>query len=201
FVRPVTADMIRWSYAGVRPLYDDGAGKAQAATRDYMLYLDAPADGAPMLSVYGGKITTHRRLAEHAMDKLATTFADMGKAWTKSAHLPGGDFAGTRAAFIHDRQQAYVGFDGRMIARMAMAYGSHIDTILDGAQTPAELGVNFGMGLTEREIDYLVAREWARTGEDVLWRRSKLGLHLDEAARQAVGAYIEKRVKARTQQR
>jgi len=196
FAQPVTRQMIRSSYAGVRPLYDDGATAAQEATRDYMLHLDAPEGAPPMLSIYGGKITTHRRLAEHAMEKLAPTFPDMRGPWTKSAHLPGGDFQGKRAQFIAEMQKQYAGLEPSLVARLARAYGTQIEAVLDGARSPDDLGRDFGMGLTEREIDYLVAREWAASGEDVLWRRSKVGLHIDAAAAQAVADYTESRVKA-----
>ncbi len=189
--KPVTRAAIRWTYAGVRPLYDDGASKAQETTRDYVLTLDAQDGEAPMLSVFGGKITTYRRLAEQALEQLAETFPQMRAPWTRTATLPGGDIPVT--AFDDWAEKAgdrYPFLDSQVVRRLCRAYGTRIDALLAGASALADLGEDFGGGLSQREIEYLKANEWAETAEDVLWRRSKLGLHLDANQRAAVAGYM-----------
>ncbi|MEQ9689559.1 MAG: glycerol-3-phosphate dehydrogenase [Bauldia litoralis] len=193
--KPVTRSDIRWSYAGVRPLYDDGASKAQETTRDYVLTLDGEDGAAPLLSVFGGKITTYRRLAEHALEKLAETFPQMRQSWTRTATLPGGDIPVTAfdewAEKVADR---YPFLDRGVVHRLCRAYGTRVDALLAGARSAADIGRDFGGGLSEREIAYLKANEWAETAEDILWRRSKLGLHLDAGQREAVDSYMRSAV-------
>jgi glycerol-3-phosphate dehydrogenase len=182
---PVERADVRWSYAGVRPLYDDGASKAQEATRDYVLSLDGSGATPPLLSVIGGKITTYRRLAEAALAALKQTFPAMAKPWTADVPLPGGEIAADGIEdWIAARAQDYPFLDARTLRRLCRAYGARIDTLMAGAKNLADLGRQFGGGLSEREIDYLVREEWAETAEDILWRRSKLGLHMspDEQA-------------------
>ncbi|MFN4140550.1 glycerol-3-phosphate dehydrogenase [Aestuariivirga sp.] len=190
FRKPVTRDMVRWAYSGIRPLYDDGASKAQEATRDYVLKLDHPEGGAPLLSVFGGKITTFRKLAESALEKVAAFFPQMGKPWTASAALPGGDFA---YAEVEQRisvlSRDYPFLDQRNLRRLFRAYGTDAERILAGARSAADLGRSFGP-LSEREVDWLREREWARTAEDILWRRSKLGLHLNDQEQDALRAHM-----------
>ena len=173
--RPVTpADMI-WSYAGVRPLHDDGAASASAVTRDYVLELDAPQGQAPALSVFGGKITTYRRLAEAALAKLHIR----GACWTAGAALPGGDIPlADFGAFLGDLSAAYPFLAAAQARRIARAYGTRAARWLGAAKRMGDLGEDFGAGLTEAEIGYLTGQEFARTPDDVLWRRSKLGLHV-----------------------
>ncbi len=192
--RPVTRAMIRGSYAGVRPLYDDGASAAQEATRDYVLKLDAPAGQPPLLSVFGGKITTYRRLAEHALRLLGPSLPAMGPAWTRGAALPGGDLpeAGF-AAWAADVTRRHPGLPPGLVGRLCRAYGSHALTVLGGAATMTDLGRVLGADLTEREVDYLVDREWAMTADDILWRRTKLGLRFGPAERAALETYLAKR--------
>ena len=191
FARPVTPAMIRWSYAGVRPLYDDGASKAQEATRDYVLSLDGGAGQAPLLSVFGGKITTYRRLAEEALQRLAPTFPALGPAWTKGASLPGGEVpAASFAAWTAEAQRRHAGLDPALVARLARTYGTRLDVLLQGVRTPADLGRPFGAGLSEREVRYLMEHEWAEAADDILWRRTKLGLRLDAAQRAALDAFV-----------
>ena len=182
FAAPVRPEDVVWSYSGVRPLYDDGASAAQEATRDYVLTLDAP-DGQPaLLNVFGGKITTYRRLAETALAKLAphlpaATLQSAG--WTGRVALPGGDFP--REGFDRlcaDLGRAFAFVDPTTMRRLARAYGTRARTLLDGAKSAADLGVDFGAGLTEAELRYLRGQEWAATASDVVWRRSKLGLRL-----------------------
>lgn len=173
-----TADVV-WSYAGIRPLYDDHAANASAVTRDYVLDLDLEGDGgtAPLLSIFGGKITTYRRLAEHALEKLAPWFARVGKPWTASAPLPGGDFADLKA-FTEEVQARWPNMPSEFIQRLTRSYGTRMDAILGDAQTPEGLGADYGNKLYQAEIDYLTREEWAQSAEDILWRRTKLGLSL-----------------------
>lgn len=181
---PATRSDIVWSYAGLRPLYDDGALDASVVTRDYAFDLDAPTGAAPALSVFGGKITTARRLAEHALNDLRPFLRGMGPSWTGDAALPGGDidFDDFLAKLRTDRP-----FLGPALSlRLARAYGSRVDAILGSAQSMAELGQDLGCGLTEAEIDYLTREEWARSADDILWRRSKLGLHMPATAQSAL---------------
>jgi glycerol-3-phosphate dehydrogenase len=192
FKRPVTADLVRWSYSGMRPLYDDGASKAQEATREYVLKLDAPQSGPPLISVFGGKITTYRRLAESALEKMARFFPGMGAPWTASAALPGGDFA--YADFdkrLADFQRRHSFLSQRNATRIFRAYGTRAERFLDGARFAGDLGESFGL-LSAREVDYLMREEWAKTAEDILWRRSKLGLHLSADEQTALQTYLDR---------
>lgn len=195
FARPPEPGAVAWSYAGVRPLFDDARDNPSAVTRDYVLRLDDEAGRAPLLSVYGGKITTFRRLAEHALAKLAAFLPGMGPAWTARGVLPGGDVGGDFAAFLAEQRRRYAFLPAATVARMAHAYGSRIGRVLDGARSAADLGRDLGGGLSEREAEYLVAREWARTAEDILWRRSKLGLHAPAAAA-ALADWLQRRGRA-----
>ena len=189
--RPVSADDVVWAYSGVRPLYDDGSRKASEVTRDYVLDLDAPQGGAPLLSIYGGKITTFRRLSEHALEKLAPALGLTAGAWTRGARLPGGDMADADFdAFLAEMSRAYDWLPEATLRRLARAYGTRIERVLGSARSTADLGRDFGRGLTEAELDYLKSVEWAAHAEDVLWRRSKLGLHLSQDAQDAVADWF-----------
>ncbi len=190
--KPVVPADVVWTYAGVRPLYDDGASEAKAATREYVFELDTP-DGAPLLSIYGGKITTHRRLAEEALQKLAPwlkgTAAEEG--WTAKAPLPGGDFNVTAfAALAADLLRLYPFLSPAHANRLAHAYGTRASRILGSAKSLDDLGRSFGATLTESEVRYLVANEWALTADDIVWRRSKLGLRLSAAEIAGVDAWV-----------
>lgn len=178
--RPVTPADVVWTYAGVRPLYDDGASEAKAATRDYVFELDTPG-GAPLLSIYGGKITTYRRLAEEALERLApwlkATKAREG--WTAKAALPGGDLdVSAVVALTAELRRNYPFLSAVHANRLAHAYGTRASQLLGNAKSMDDLGQSFGATLTEREVTYLVANEWAVTADDIVWRRSKLGLRL-----------------------
>jgi glycerol-3-phosphate dehydrogenase len=187
--RPVTPQDVVWSYAGVRPLHDDKSKSAAAVTRDYLLDIDAA--GAPVLSVFGGKITTYRRLAEHALEKLQRFLPGLPGPWTASALLPGGDLPpGGGAALAAELAQRHSWLAAATAARLARSYGSDARRILDGAQRAEDLGAAFGAGLTACEVDWLGAEEWAATADDILWRRSKLGLRLPPAGRTALTAYL-----------
>ena len=192
--RPLSRAMIRWTYAGVRPLYDDGAGKAQEATRDYVLNLDEAPGKAPLVSVIGGKITTFRRVAERVLQELAPAFPHMHPAWTRGAPLPGGDLpAASFAEWAAGVTRRYDFLDPQLVARLCRAYGSRIDALLAGVGRAADLGHDYGAGLSQRELDYLASQEWAETADDVLWRRSKLGLRLTAGERAAVDGYFAAR--------
>lgn len=187
FAKPVLANDVLWSYAGVRPLYDDGEPDAAAVTRDYVLEVDAEDGAPPLLSVFGGKLTTYRRLAEHAMEKLARFFPTLGRPWTAHARLPGGDLpVGGVDALAHEFDREYPFLGVATSARLARSYGTEARKFLRSARRIEDLGRNFGCGFSMRELQWLVDEEWARTGEDVLWRRSKLGLHLDADAAAAI---------------
>jgi glycerol-3-phosphate dehydrogenase len=190
FRAPVHRDSIVWTYSGVRPLYDDGASTAQEATRDYVLDLDAPQGQAPLLSVFGGKITTYRRLAEAALARLAPHLP-MGRPWTATAHLPGGDLAVDRVGdLVHSLCVSYPFLAASHVERLVRAYGTRAASLLRDARRPEDLGQRFGGDLTEAEVSYLVAEEWARTTDDVLWRRTKLGLHLGAAETAALESFL-----------
>ena len=189
--KPVTRSQVRWSYSGIRPLYDDGASKAQEATRDYVLKLDQPQGEAPLLSVFGGKITTARRLSESVMAELKPFFPSMAGDWTTNAALPGGAIAHDAVeAAIAALQKQYSFMKPQNIRRLFRAYGTQTASILGEARFAADLGKAIGP-LTEREIDHLKTNEWAQTAEDILWRRSKLGLHMSQQDRAALSVYME----------
>ena len=186
--RASPADVV-WSYAGVRPLYDDDARNAAAVSRDYVFDLDTA--GAPALSIFGGKLTTHRRLAEHALTRLTPYLPGAGPPWTAGSVLPGGaDLpAGGVVGLTAELARDHPFLDAATASRLAASYGSDARQILGDARTAADLGRCFGHGLYAAELRWLVEREWAQTAEDVLWRRSKLGLHLSAAERATVAAW------------
>ncbi len=191
---PVAPRDVVWSYAGVRALYDgdSGATEAKAATRDYVLELDAPRGGAPLLSVFGGKITTHRRLAEAALSRLARVLPGVGKKWTATAHLPGGDFPVDGAgALVADVLTGYPFLTQPSAARLVRTYGTLTAMVLGDARSAADLGRDFGAGLTQREVSWMRAHEWALTAEDILWRRTKLGLHMTAEQRASLAEFLD----------
>ena len=180
FKRPVTKDDIVWTYSGVRPLYDDGASSATAATRDYTLKVDTSA-GAPVLNIFGGKITTYRRLAESALDKICATLPLSRGNWTAGVPLPGGDFPYDGVeALIADLQRGYPFLTDGWARRLVRAYGTEARDVLGKAANTTDLGRDFGATLTEAEVRWLMTQEYAQSAEDVLWRRSKLGLRLNQ---------------------
>ena len=199
FARPVTPGDVVWTYAGVRPLLDDESGDPSAVTRDYLLDLDAAPNRAPLLTVWGGKITTFRKLAEEAADLLAAPLHVARGAWTHTAHLPGGDLAAwigkaqrpdtDFARFVQAVKLRHPELPDALCQRLARAYGSRIDRVLSGGT----LGAQIAPGLYEAEMNYLHDHEWARSADDVLWRRSKLGLHYGDAQRAAVAAWCAAR--------
>jgi glycerol-3-phosphate dehydrogenase len=178
FARPVTVGDVVWSYSGVRPLYDDGASEAKAATRDYVLEVDA-AGRPPVVSIFGGKITTYRRLAEEVLRRLEQALPQLAhrKGWTANAPLPGGDFPVDGLRDVErNLGQSYPFLAERDASRLARAYGTRARRVLGDARQWSDLGMRFGATLTEAEVRHLAEQEWAQTAEDVVWRRSKLGL-------------------------
>lgn len=198
FVTNVDRDAVVWSYSGVRPLYEDGASSAQEATRDYVVRVDG-SDGAPaLINIFGGKITTYRRLAETVLDRIGDAIGRRGASWTANEVLPGGDFpVQGYGSLVEELARGRPGFQRGVIERLARAYGTDARAILGDAKTPADLGQDFGAGLSAAEVDYLSDAEWARTAEDILWRRSKLGLHIDRSDQAALDRYMDERHKAR----
>ncbi|MFO1173139.1 MAG: glycerol-3-phosphate dehydrogenase [Hyphomicrobiaceae bacterium] len=192
FNTPVEPSHVRWTYSGVRPLYDDGSSAAQEATRDFVLELDAARDEAPLLNVFGGKITTYRRLAEGALDKLKPHLRGKTSTWTAGATLPGGDFpVDGFPALLRRIRDACPGLGEETASRLARTYGTTALELLGGASSLQDLGIHFGAGLTEREVRHLVENEWARTAGDILWRRTKLGLRLDAAAASHLAQWLD----------
>lgn len=194
FRQPVTPADVIWTYSGVRPLIDDGSGKPEAATRGYTFELSDDAEGAPILSVFGGKITTYRTLAQDALDHLAERLPLLDQPqWTDREPLPGGDFAIDGAdAQVAALQQRYPFLQPGWAERLVRGYGTLASAVLGDAHSLADCGAHFGHGLTEAELRYLIEREWALTADDVLWRRTKLGLRLSPEQQAALRAYMNK---------
>ena len=188
--RPVTPADVVWSYSGVRPLFDDGAGAAAAVTRDYVIK-DSLVAGAPLVSIFGGKLTTYRKLAEHVLEKLAPRFPALGAPWTHAAPLPGGDFDGGLNRLLRALGGEFGFLPATHLAAIARRHGSLAAHWLADCRELTDLGQHFGAGLYAREIDHMVAKEWAECADDVLYRRSKCGLMINAADRAKVGAYVE----------
>jgi len=180
-----------WRYSGVRPLHDDGASSASAATRDYTLKVDAQG-GAPILNIFGGKITTYRRLAENALSKISDYFDDVSGDWTAGVALPGGDFPVNGVDdLISELMAGYPFVDKRWATRMIKAYGTDARGILGEAKDVSDLGEAFGATLTEAEVRWVMDHEFARRAEDVVWRRNKLGLRMDAAQIEALDGWMQ----------
>ncbi len=193
---PLRRDDVVWTYSGVRPLHDDGSTDPAAVTRDYVLKLDAGAqqDQPPLLSIFGGKITTYRKLAEAALVELTPFFPSLQPAWTASESLPGGDFPeGDRNRFLATLCARYPDLPAPLLRALMARHGTAAPTLLGDARSPADLGRDFGGTLTAREIDFLVEHEWATSADDVLWRRTKAGLPMTPAQREAVAQYCARR--------
>ncbi|QTF94111.1 glycerol-3-phosphate dehydrogenase [Halomonas sp. BM-2019] len=191
FRRQLARPDVLWSFSGVRPLCDSESLAPSAMTRDYTLDLNTA--GAPLLSVFGGKITTYRRLAEAALARLAPHLPPMAPAWTETTPLPGGDI-GSPAGFTAHLLATYPWLGEARARRFTRAYGSLCLEFLEGARGESDLGEAFGAGLSAREVDYLIDREWAGCLDDILWRRTKLGIHLDESARRPLADYLTTRL-------
>ncbi len=199
FKKPIVPNDVTWSYSGVRPLYDDGAESASKATRDYVLELnapDTPENAAPLLSIYGGKVTTYRRLAEEVLEKLEPYTGEERGPWTENAPLPGGDLPGrelpqkAHTDFISGLQKQVSWLPEMTCARLAASYGTRVQILLGNATCLEDMGQHFGAGLYEREVEYLRQHEWAKSADDILWRRSKLGLHMTSGERAALTKWL-----------
>jgi glycerol-3-phosphate dehydrogenase len=191
FAEPVRPDDIVWSYSAVRPLFDDGATKAQEATRDYVLKLEAPQGEAALLNVFGGKLTTYRRLAEHALEKIGEAIGIKGSSWTAGSRLPGGDFpVDGYEDQVKRLRSRYPFIEKRHAERLVRCYGTDAETLLGTAATLGDLGRHFGGSLYEAEVRWLAEQEWARTAQDVLWRRTKQGLFLTAEEAAGLDAYM-----------
>lgn len=191
--RKIHARDVVWSFAGVRPLYDDGASSGTAATREYELRL-RDSGGAPVMNIFGGKITTYRRLAEAVLDELSPHLPGLTPAWTAGAPLPGGDFPVDGVLPLTERLKSQFPFlSANWAARLVRNYGTEAFDMLDGATSQDDLGQDFGATLTQREVNWLMAHEYARTAEDILWRRSKLGLRLNDKEQENLSAWIDQR--------
>jgi glycerol-3-phosphate dehydrogenase len=195
---PLARSDVVWTYSGVRPLYDDGSTDPSSVTRDYVFKLDTDdGKGAPALSIYGGKITTYRKLAEHALQELTPFLPKMTPRWTAHAVLPGGDMPpGGFSELLGELTGRYSAIPEEVVLGVAHRHGTTAMSILGDAKVPPDLGENFGQGLTAAEIDYLVDEEWARTGDDVLWRRTKCGLGMPQPDRDRVAAYVARVARA-----
>jgi len=188
FQTDISSKNVVSTYSGVRPLYDDRSDNASAVTRDYVLDIDELTEGRPMMSIFGGKITTSRKLAEHAMKKLEDYYPEMGEDWTAPAKFPGGNIrADDFEGFYQDQLKAYPDLDPDLVLRLCRAYGSRIRSVVG----TGDLGLRFGGGLSEAEARYLVDEEFATTADDILWRRSKLGLHMSADERVAFAHWFE----------
>ena len=198
FRRPVRPDDVVWSYSGVRPLVDDGSGKPEAATRGYRLDLSEAEDGAPILNIFGGKITTYRHLAEEAVDLLAARLPlQANRHWTATKPLPGGDFDVDMAAAERQKlQDRYPFLEPDWADRLFKNYGLDSYAILGDAKSIADCGQHFGHGLTEREVDHLIRNEWAQNAQDILWRRTKLGLRMTQDEQLQLENHLRKAVAA-----
>ncbi|RWL43799.1 MAG: glycerol-3-phosphate dehydrogenase [Mesorhizobium sp.] len=191
FAVAVKRSDIVWTYSAVRPLYDDGASKAQEATRDYVLKADGGEGVAPLVNAFGGKITTFRRLAESMLEKIEGFLGKRGKPWTHDAPLPGGDFPATGFdAQVARLKKTYTFLDQRLARRLTRLYGTRAEKLLGLAKSNADLGRNFGADLFEVEVRYLAENEWAVTAEDVLWRRTKRGLYFSREQTAALEEFM-----------
>ncbi|WP_036229695.1 glycerol-3-phosphate dehydrogenase [Marinobacterium jannaschii] len=195
FLQQLNKDDVVHSFAGIRPLVCANTGPAQKASRDYEFSLDDDQGEAPLLSVFGGKITTYRKLAEAALNKLSPYFCDMRPAWTADTPLPGGDFS-SPAELLESFSQHYPWLPEELKQRYCRSYGTLSQQILLYCQQLSDLGQHFGAGLYQREVEYLIEQEWALTAEDILWRRSKLGLHMSSREIKALQEYLQKRTQA-----
>lgn len=190
FRQNLTPADIVWTYSGVRPLCDDESDSPQAITRDYTLDVHDDHGKTPLLSVFGGKLTTYRKLAEHAMEKLAKYYPNAGPAWTKESVLPGGHFSGSREDFAASLRRRYPFISAKMAMHYARTYGSNTEKLLGGAQQIDDLGEDFGHEFYEAELRYLVDHEWVHELDDAIWRRTKQGMWLTEAQQARISEWL-----------
>jgi glycerol-3-phosphate dehydrogenase len=200
FTQRIAAADVVWSYAGVRPLSDDEESDPSAVTRDYTLDLDGNEREAPILSAIGGKITIYRKLAENALEKLEPWFPALKPAWTARAALPGGDFPDADfARFLNELKRRFPWLPPALALRYARAYGTRVARILGRGKNLDSLGRDIGEGIHEAELEYLMEEEWARTPDDILWRRSKLGLHVGLETRSRLADWMTQHLMPRAE--
>lgn len=193
FKRDLSTDDVVWTYSGVRPLYNDGASSATAATRDYVLRVNNDG-GAPILNVFGGKITTYRRLAESALEKIADYFPNLPGQWTAGETLAGGDFEVSGTSALLDKINANYSFlTNQQSERLLRTYGTEVFEIYGAAKSFEDLGEHFGAGITEAELNWAREKEWVQTAEDFIWRRTKLGLRLSKEEQNRIEEFLQKR--------
>jgi glycerol-3-phosphate dehydrogenase len=197
FLREIVKEEVVSSFSGIRPLFDDGRSEAKAATRDYVLKLDTGKDEAPLLSIYGGKVTTYRKLAESVLTRLSPFLPGMANEWTEKSFLPGGDFSPNDFDLeVRKLLSRCPVLEKALATRLFRTYGVSAYEMTAEIKDNSHLGTLFGHNLYSFEVDYLIAREWARSAEDVLWRRTKLGLFLSAAEIENLDEYIKKKVSA-----
>ena len=183
---------IVWSFSGVRPLFDDQKTSPQKITRDYVIKTVDENSKLPLVNVFGGKITTYRKLAEKVIDQLKP-YLSIKNNWTKNSKLPGGNFeVDGFESLVNDLRNKYKFLDAKWANRLVRSYGTEAKDILGSSESIFELGINFGWNLTEKEVIWLIEKEWAETSDDILWRRSKLGLRLDKNQVEKLDLYLEK---------
>ncbi|MFS1504113.1 glycerol-3-phosphate dehydrogenase [Vibrio lentus] len=200
FVKQLGREDVVWTYSGVRPLCDDESDSPQAITRDYTLELDAELDQAPLLSIFGGKLTTYRKLGEAALKKLEPHLTNMGAPWTANNTLPGGNFSCSREQLAKMLHTKYPWASEALLLRYVTQFGTYTWKLLEGANSEADLGSQFSSeahGVYQVEIDYLINEEMAMTDEDILWRRTKLGLYMSESEQQAVTDYLKEKLQSK----
>ena len=192
FGKPLRPEQAVWSFAGLRALYDDGRGSASAVSREYRLIVDGGSGEPPLLSIYGGKLTTYRHLAERVLARLRPWLPGLRPSWSAQVHLPGGGLGPHGLpGLLLELARRHPHLSPELLEALARRHGTLAARVLGTAQTEAELGEHFGAGLYAAEVNYLTAHEWARTAEDILWRRTKCGLKIDEAARGRLADYLK----------
>ncbi len=197
FAAPVTRSDVVWTYSGVRPLYDDGASKAQEATRDYVIREDGDSETGLLLNIFGGKITTFRVLAEEILKIVESALGARRPSWTANAALPGGDFEAQEfTGLVEACAAGRPRMDRRLITRLVRHYGTRAQNVLGDAQQASDLGGDFGNGLHEAEVIYLMRHEWALQAQDILFRRTKLGIGYDAGQIQVLQAFMDRTARA-----
>ena len=199
FEKPIVADDIVWTYSGVRPLYGDGASAAQEATRDYILRVDGEGDAAKVVNIFGGKITTYRKLAESMLEKIEATLGLRKPTWTENSTLPGGDFQISEFdALVTKFEREYSFINKDLAWRLVRSYGTHAWQLMGDAKSAADMGPQFGGSLSGREVEYLMDHEWAESADDVVWRRTKIGIRLKKKEITALDNWMSDRLQQRS---
>ncbi len=197
FLAPLVPSQAVWSYAGIRALHDDGQGNVSSVSREYRLTVDGGAGEAPLLSIFGGKLTTYRHLAERVLERLKPWLPGLRPSWSAAVHLPGGGLGRSGLpGLLLELARRYPKLPPDLLHALARRHGTLAARVLGTAQTEAELGEHFGGGLYAAEIEYMVAHEWAREADDILWRRTKCGLKTNEAARSRLADYLKEKITA-----